>query len=179
MMFYVAVQPDTEVCLKHYKEGGCTMQFMEKLFELRKVSGLSQEEVADKLGVSRQTVSKWESGQSSPEMDKLPAISELFHVSVDYLLKPSDIDALSIKTAQLEQQQKEMEKEIKKKNAISFLIISIVVGLLFFFAGVLLTRNLMVDISNPVARTGITPALLLLIAGVVVLANYIHSRKNK
>ena len=45
------------------------MKFHEKLFELRKKEGLSQEELADKVNVSRQTVSKWEMGQSTPEMD--------------------------------------------------------------------------------------------------------------
>lgn len=155
------------------------MQFMVKIFELRKASGLSQEEMASQLGVSRQTVSKWESGQSAPEMDKLPAISELFHVSLDYLLKPSELDTLSIKTAQLEHQQKEMEKRLKKKNFISFLVISIVVGLLLLFAGVMLANNLMRNAENPMLRSGMTPALLFLIVAAVVLANYIHSRKNK
>ena len=47
------------------------MKFDEKLQKLRKASGMSQEVLADKLGVSRQAVSKWESGSSYPEMDKL------------------------------------------------------------------------------------------------------------
>jgi len=54
------------------------INFSEKLFELRKVKGLSQEELAEKVDVSRQTVSKWEMGQSTPEMEKLIALSELF-----------------------------------------------------------------------------------------------------
>ena len=62
------------------------MNFSEKLFELRKKSGLSQEELADKINVSRQTISKWEMNQSSPEMDKLMALSEIFNISIDELV---------------------------------------------------------------------------------------------
>ncbi|SEU10696.1 helix-turn-helix domain-containing protein [Paenibacillus sp. NFR01] len=63
------------------------MEISEKLQQLRKQKGLSQEKLADLVGVSRQAVSKWESGQSQPETDKLLALSELFGVSVDHLLK--------------------------------------------------------------------------------------------
>jgi transcriptional regulator with XRE-family HTH domain len=61
------------------------MKFNEKLLELRKKEGLSQEELADKVDVSRQTVSKWEAGQTTPEMEKLIRLSEIFKVSVDEL----------------------------------------------------------------------------------------------
>jgi len=58
-----------------------------RISELRKQNGMSQEELADRMGVSRQSVSKWESGQSMPEVEKLILLSDLFHVSTDYLLK--------------------------------------------------------------------------------------------
>ena len=57
--------------------------------EVRKDKGWSQEELANQLGVSRQSVSKWESEQSLPELDKIVALSQLFGVSVDYLIKDS------------------------------------------------------------------------------------------
>ena len=63
------------------------MTFSEKLIRLRRREGLSQEQLADRLGVTRQSVSKWESGSAAPETGKLIAISELFGVSLDYLLK--------------------------------------------------------------------------------------------
>jgi len=63
------------------------MTFSEKLALQRKKQGLSQEQLADRLGVTRQSVSKWESGLSLPEIGKLVALSELFGVSVDYLVK--------------------------------------------------------------------------------------------
>lgn len=63
------------------------MDFSQKLMELRKSRGWSQEQLGDKLGVTRQTVSKWELGQTTPEMEKLAAMSDLFGVSTDELIK--------------------------------------------------------------------------------------------
>lgn len=63
------------------------MSFSEKILYLRTRNGMSQEVLADKLSVSRQAVSKWESGVTLPETDKLIAISDMFKVSLDYLLK--------------------------------------------------------------------------------------------
>ena len=72
------------------------MEFNNKLYTLRKQRGLSQEELANRLNVTRQTVSKWEVGDSTPDMEKLAAISELFDISLDELVldkavqKPAD-----------------------------------------------------------------------------------------
>ena len=63
------------------------MIFADKLIDLRKKSGWSQEELAEKLNVSRQAVSKWEGAQSIPDMNRIIQLSELFGVSTDYLLK--------------------------------------------------------------------------------------------
>lgn len=63
------------------------MALAEKLYELRKKSNLSQEQLAEQLGVSRQAISKWESGLAAPESDKLVTISNYFQVSLDYLMK--------------------------------------------------------------------------------------------
>ena len=63
------------------------MILADKIMELRKKQGWSQEELAGKLNVSRQSVSKWESAMSVPELDKILQLSEIFEVSTDYLLK--------------------------------------------------------------------------------------------
>lgn len=63
------------------------MKFNEKLIQLRKEKGLSQEELGEKLNVARQTISKWELGETTPEMDKLVQISEIFDISLDNLIK--------------------------------------------------------------------------------------------
>ena len=62
------------------------MDFNNILYQLRKQKGLSQEELANRLNVSRQTVSKWEVGDSTPDMEKLVAMSDLFDVSLDKLV---------------------------------------------------------------------------------------------
>lgn len=63
------------------------MILADKITDLRKKSGWSQEELADQLGVTRQSVSKWESAQSVPDMDKIVQMSRIFGVTTDYLLK--------------------------------------------------------------------------------------------
>jgi transcriptional regulator with XRE-family HTH domain len=67
------------------------MKFYEKLQKLRKEKGMSQENLAELLNVSRQAISKWESGQSYPEMEKLIALSDLFGVTLDSLVKDNNI----------------------------------------------------------------------------------------
>lgn len=63
------------------------MNIADRIQHLRKGKGISQEELADKLGVSRQAISKWESEQSSPDIEKVIIMSEYFEVTTDYLLK--------------------------------------------------------------------------------------------
>lgn len=67
------------------------MKFNEKLIKLRKAAGLSQEELGNRLDVARQTVSKWELGETTPEMDKLVELSNLFNVSIDEMAKETEI----------------------------------------------------------------------------------------
>ncbi len=68
------------------------MKLSEKIMLLRKHAGYSQEELAEKMDISRQSVSKWEIGDSIPELDKVLKLSELFGVSTDYLLKEEIVD---------------------------------------------------------------------------------------
>ena len=63
------------------------MSLNQKIAQLRNDNNWSQEELAEKLNVSRQSVSKWESGQAKPDLDKIIALSDIFDVSTDYLLK--------------------------------------------------------------------------------------------
>jgi transcriptional regulator with XRE-family HTH domain len=67
--------------------------FYEKLRELRKQNNYSQEELANLLDISRQSVSKWESGISMPDLENVIKISDLFGVSIDYLLKDRKSDS--------------------------------------------------------------------------------------
>ena len=59
----------------------------ERIYKFRRKSGLSQEQLAEKIGVSRQAISKWESGTSTPELEKLLALSDCFSITLDELVK--------------------------------------------------------------------------------------------
>ena len=65
------------------------MILADKIIELRKKAGMSQEELAEKLGVSRQSISKWEGAQSTPDLNRVLQLAEIFNVSTDTLLKDS------------------------------------------------------------------------------------------
>ena len=67
------------------------MKFNEKLLSIRKKKGLSQEELGMELQVSRQTISKWESGQSYPDFQKLVLLSDYFDMTLDELVKDIDV----------------------------------------------------------------------------------------
>lgn len=68
----------------------------EKIRELRRKAGLSQEELADKLNVSRQAVSKWELGSAVPTADKLVDIADFFGVSLDFLMRENSEQPLNV-----------------------------------------------------------------------------------
>lgn len=109
------------------------MDFSQKLLTLRKANNLTQEELAEKLDVSRQSVSKWESGQATPELEKIIAMSAVFDVTTDYLLKSSEIDDLSVKTEMLEKQQQMMlVREQRQKQIFGCIMYALVVYLVFF-----------------------------------------------
>ncbi|MBR5369867.1 MAG: helix-turn-helix domain-containing protein [Bacilli bacterium] len=87
------------------------MSLGERLYELRKKKGLSQEEVAERLNVTRQSVSKWETDESKPDFDKIVPICELYEISTNELLNGT----------QEEKEEKEVEfinKDNKKKRAL-------------------------------------------------------------
>lgn len=109
------------------------MNFSEKLLTLRKANNLTQEQLAEKLDVSRQSVSKWESGQATPELEKIVAMSAIFDVTTDYLLKSSEIDDLSVKTEVLEKQQQMMfVREQKQHQIFECVMYSLAVYMIFF-----------------------------------------------
>ena len=80
----------------------------EKLYKLRKNSGLSQEQLAEQLNVSRQAISKWEQGTAIPESEKLISISNYFGVTVDYLLKEDTEDTVNTTAEIVEEKPKMM-----------------------------------------------------------------------
>lgn len=97
------------------------MNLGEKLYELRKEKKLSQEEVADKLNVTRQTVSKWETNQSTPDFDKILPLCELFEISADELLSGNKKEENSVekqtKKVETEEERIPSKQEIRRKSA--------------------------------------------------------------
>ncbi len=109
------------------------MDFSEKLIALRKSRNLTQEQLAEKLNVSRQSVSKWESGQVIPDAEKLVEVSKIFDVSLDTLLKPSELDELSLKTDLLARQQHQLlAREQQRAKVYRNILYSVVIYLVFF-----------------------------------------------
>ena len=101
------------------------MKFNEKLIQLRKKEGLSQEELGYRLNVTRQTVSKWELGQTTPEMDKLIELSKIFNISVDELINEESEPITQ--TTKIEDQPIGDINNSKKEKNMKFIIIGILV----------------------------------------------------
>ena len=89
------------------------MNLADKLIQLRKKNGWSQEELAEQMNVTRQSVSKWESGQAAPDLEKILKLSQLFGVSTDYLLKEELSESGNINTAREINVKKVSMKEAK------------------------------------------------------------------
>ena len=88
------------------------MKLAEKLFELRKEKGWSQEKLAEQINVSRQSISKWESGQVLPEIEKIIELSKIFQVTTDYLLLDENSEKGSTAVI-LEEDKDKYYKEVK------------------------------------------------------------------
>ena len=123
------------------------MILAEKVTALRKKKGWSQEELAEKLGISRQSVSKWESGTSIPDIDKIIMMSRLFGVSTDYLLKDEVEETVS--------QEAEDTKDTSLKS------VSVEEANLFMA----LTRRLAIPRAIAVALFVLCPTPLILLGG--------------
>lgn len=90
-------------------------QINERLKEMRLNAGMSQEELASKLNVSRQSVSKWETGDSLPDILKLKQLSQLYDVSIDYIVGNTEFDR---KEETLETSEQSALKKQKTKRAL-------------------------------------------------------------
>lgn len=143
------------------------MTFSEKLLTLRKANDLTQEQLAEKLDVSRQSISKWESGQATPDLDKIVAISAIFDVTTDYLLKTSEIDDLSVKTEMLEKQQLLMlVREQKKHQIFECAMYTLAIYMIFFALDFILHYHFWEWVANPSVFFGgflITTAIVIFI----------------
>ena len=97
------------------------MILADKIIENRKKNGWSQEELADKLGVSRQSVSKWEGAQAVPDMKKIIQMSEVFGVSTDYLLRDDITEVQAPEVAPVDNGLEETVRTVSMEEANAFL----------------------------------------------------------
>lgn len=125
------------------------MEFNEKLQELRKRKGLTQEQLAESLYVSRTAVSKWESGRGYPNIDSLKRVAEFFSVTIDDLLSDSDTSAAEEKT--------EPETPVLRRRIFSLLDLSVVLLLILPFFGQASAEG--IRGVSLLALTGISPLI--------------------
>ena len=157
----------------------------EKLQKLRKDNNYTQEELADIMNVSRQSISKWESDMAFPETDKLIALSKLFHCTVDYLLNSDNDDANSLII-------EEKENSSATKSELPFFITTLsahaLVLILFFcpWIKIILSANnynylnyyqivFFQTIVNDGNRDQYLPHILALVAFVIIVATIVLS----
>ena len=101
------------------------MTFSDKLSKLRRMQNYTQEQFADLLGVSRQTVSKWESGIAYPETDKLIKISDMFSCSIDYLLRDAIDDPTPIQFHIAENAEPKKKRRVVAVTAVAVLVVAL------------------------------------------------------
>ena len=145
----------------------------EKLYKLRKNSGLSQEQLAEQLNVSRQAISKWEQGTAVPESEKLISISNYFDVTVDYLLKDDTEDTMNTTDEVVEEKPQMMAGIV---ICIAGIVSMVIWGLLSIFRPE--TSNQLSD-SSMITIDGNGIFLILCVVAIVVGASLLLKSKKK
>ena len=145
----------------------------EKLYKLRKNSGLSQEQLAEQLNVSRQAISKWESGTAVPESEKLITISNYFGVSVDYLLKDDEEDKAKAIVSVMEEKPRMIAGII---ICIAGIISMVIWGLLSIFSP---EASDQISDSSMITIDGNGIFLILCVVAIVVCAGLLLKSKKK
>lgn len=128
------------------------MNIGEKIYNLRKKKNLSQEDLASILNVSRQTISKWETGESNPELDKIVPICNFFEISTDEFLKGKDIVY-----------ERKLLKEQKKNKALTFSLCLIIFGIMVMISTLLEEVQVSDSIISVIVMLGLTLIGVLLI----------------
>jgi len=150
------------------------MRIGEKLLELRKAKHLSQEEVADQLNVSRQTVSKWETDQSMPDFDKIAPLCELYQISADELLMMGKSENKENRREESQSVNDAYNERNRKKKAIgiSFSVLTYFIAIAWIMIAIPVYK------MDPV----LSSAIFLLICGIatfIVVYTCVMYRKRK
>ena len=126
------------------------MEFNEKLQELRKQRGLTQEELAEKLYVSRTAISKWESGRGYPNIESLKAIAKFFSVTVDELLSSGEVLTIA------EEDNKRKEKHFRD---LIYGLLDLCIAMLFFLPFFAEKADGIIQSVSLIALDGVQPYL--------------------
>ncbi len=155
------------------------MILADKIIDERKKNGWSQEDLADKLGVSRQSVSKWESAQSIPDLQRILEMSKLFGVSTDYLLKDEEGDRGSFEA----EDPGEIRRRVSMEEANDFLaanegfakkvslgVAMIISGVVLLLVVMALQKGAVISVSeNAAAGIGVVLLLLSVAAALAII----------
>ena len=171
------------------------MEIGNKINQLRKLSGMTQEQLAEKLNVSRQTISKWESDSTSPDLESIVKISRIFHVSLDDLLKEGETGVANKNDEQLTLE--DLMKINLHNRKMTLLLIS---GLIFImvsilnFAYVIALQSTTLSTQYMLYRYIVTgqyenapidymrlmiPSIIAAAIGVILFINYTIERRKK
>lgn len=142
------------------------MKFHDRLFQLRKKEGLTQAELAEKLNVSRQAISKWEMGTATPDTENLLLLSKIFSVSIDYLINNTVEQKLDMNAT------KATVFKISSKYALHKFIVVACVVLIALIVGAINNNFASIAISFSIIGT-----LLLIYFAVKMLRNFLSYKK--
>lgn len=166
------------------------MNIGEKIHQIRKMSGMTQEELAEKMDVSRQTISKWENGVSSPDLENAVILCELFQISLDDFMKgeksPADKEQRISLQDIVKINRRSQRMAIMLVSGLFFLIIG---GLTVIFIGALFHTTISIEYmlyryiavgeydNMPLDYWKmVSPAIVLILIGFVLCAYFIHEK---
>ena len=152
------------------------MKFEEKLVMLRKSQGLSQGELADRIGVSRQAVSRWELGSTMPDAPNLVKLADLFEVTTDYLLRENQGEQIrvSVPSEPVREAQALPKAEAGREKKTGHLLFS---GCCYLFAAFCFFMAAAIQ-GNEISYMYFAAGVLQLVAGYGMLSNY-HKTKSR
>ena len=138
------------------------MNIGEKIYNLRKKKNLSQEDLASILSVSRQTISKWETGESNPDIDKIVPLCNFFEISTDEFLKGKDIVY-----------ERKLNKEKRKNKALTFSLCLVIFAIMTILVILLDEIEVSEGIIGSIIMFGIT------LIGVLLIYYFVGTAKEK
>lgn len=152
------------------------MPFKENLTYLRKSINLSQEDLAEKLNVSRQAISKWENGQSTPDLEMIIALSKLFNVTTDQLLISLDNNIKSDESQN--NSNNENGKKVLLILCLVFLMLICLCGFIIFILNLFFTDHMDLGIHNfSLLLISISFSLFMIVIFVNVIKNHLKKKK--